>query len=437
MHNSRVEGDFNIYKILLIIFIVAMVLRVGLNVARQELFFHKPFLLSDILEDKFDDRTRCDSLWYNFAAKGFLAGRGILSIPVDIVDWKNEKVGLNFMKWKVIDGKYVIHKYIPPLYPLFLAFCYFIGGFNTLAYFIPQLILSSLTCVLIYLITSELFNKMVTLFAGFLVAFNLDLIFWASFVRTETLFIFLLALHFLLLIKGNSRRNFLLIYLSAVIFGLACLTRITLIPFLPILFFWQVCFFSKNRKESFKVALLMVLIIAAVLLPWGLRNYIVFGEFNIFSEESGILVQSVANGEQYKDIAINKEYDSNNSLILKILVFIKDNFKVYLISCWHRFVLFWSPFTYAMRPLAKVYKGLSWFMLFPAAFWGMIISRNKGKRGTGLIIIFIFYHALLHTASFVDLGLVYRYPIQPFLCIFAAYTFYELYKRIRNFDRNG
>jgi len=416
-------------KILIIIFVTAMVLRIALNVARQELFFQKPFLSTG---GQFDDRISSDSQWYNSAATGFLTGRGIASIPLHIVDWES-KISAKYMELKVVDGEYVVHKVIPPLYTLFLAFCYFTGGFNTLAYFIPQIILSSLTCVLIYLIASEIFNKIAALFAGFLVVFNLDLIFWSSFVRTETLFIFLLCLFFLLLIKGSVKNNFLFIYLGAVIFGLACLTRITLIPFLPILFVWQVYFSSKNRKENIKVAFLTALIIFAVLLPWGLRNYIVLGEFNVFTEESGILVGSVSNGEQYKDIVINKEYNSHKSLISKTLFFIKDNFKVYLISCWHRFVLFWSPFTYAMRPLAKVYKGLSWLILFPAAFWGLIISRNKGGKGTGLVIVFIFYHALLHTASFVDLGLVYRYPIQPFLCIFAGYAFYELYKKLRNF----
>jgi len=259
-----------------IIFLVAIVLRIGLNVARQELCFHKPFLLSG---GQSDERTSGDSLWYIWAAKGFLANKGVVTIPA--VSAKRYNIATpDYQGWKVIDGGYIAHKVVPPLYPLFLAICYSIGGFNTLVYFILQLILSSLTCLLIYFIANELFNSQVALFAGFSVAFYPDLIFWVSFVRTETLFIFLLSLGFLLLIKGNSRRNLFLIYISAVVFGLACLTRITLIPFVPILFLWQVYSFSENRKESFRIALLMFLIIFAVLLPWGIRNYYLFNEFN-------------------------------------------------------------------------------------------------------------------------------------------------------------
>lgn len=421
-------------KVLLIMFVVAMVLRTGLNVVRQEVFFRTPFLLSEdqLLKGLFqtDDRVASDAIWYIYAARGFLNGKGVVSMEKKAtpkVDTKKTVAG--FIDLKEIDKEYYAHKTIPPLYPLFLSICFFIGGFNTLAYFIPQLILSSLTCLLIYLISEEIFNKTVALFAGFAVAFYPDLIFWSSFARTETLFIFLHVLGFLLLIKGNFRKNLFLVYISAVIFGLACLTRVTFTPFLPILFFWIAYSFSKNRKESFWVALLFSLIIFIVLLPWGLRNYVLFGEFTILSEESGILIGTIENKEQYKDIELNDGYRSYKSLFLKIPVFIKDNFKAYLVSCWHRFMLFWYPLTYVMKPLAKLYKGLTWLIIFPASFWGMIMSRKKWRYGAGLIAIFIFYYSLLHAASFVDLGLVYRYPIQPFLCIFAAYAFCELYLR--------
>ena len=429
MGNGQIKVRLNRSVILLIIFVVAMVLRIGLNVARQELFFRTPFLTS---VDRADERTSSDAVWYIYAAKGFLNGKGVFSIDTRVLGFDPEASFASHKHWKKIDENCFAGKVVPPLYPLFLALCFFIGGFNTLAYFIPQIILGSLTCLLIYLLAGEIFNKTVALFAGFAVAFYPDLIFWAGFARTETLFIFLIVSGFLLLIKGNSRRNLFLIYMSAIIFGLACLTRITFTPFLPVLFLWQVCFFSKNRKESFRVALLMALIVFVVLLPWGVRNYILFGEFTVLSEEAGILINTIENGEQYRNIEINKGYDSYDSFILKVPIFIKDNFKVYLASCWRRFVIFWSPFTHVMRPWAKVYKGLSWLIIFPGAFWGMVISRKKSRKGAQLIIIFIFYHALLHIMSFADLGLIYRYPIQPFLCIFTAYTFSEIYKKIRN-----
>jgi len=428
MNNKRAKIKFNRSIVLLAIFLAAMVLRIGLNVARQEMFFRKPFITSVY---RVDERTSCDAAWYIYAAKAFLNGKGIMSRDVRFTDSKPETSFATYSKWKKIDENYFAHKLIPPLYPLFLSFCFFIGGFNTLAYFIPQIILSSLTCLLIYLIAEKIFNEITALFASCIMVFNLDLIFWAGFVRTETLFIFLFILGFWLLIEGNLQKKLLLVYSSAFIFGLACLTRITFAPFLPILFIWQVFSFSGKRKEGFKVAFMMALVVFAVLLPWGIRNYIVFNEFSLFSEESGILIGSIENGEQYADIDINRGYESYNSLALKMLVFIKDNFREYSASCWHRFVLFWSPFTCVMKPWAKMYKGLLWLVIFPASLWGMIISRKKWGSGVWLVVMFIFYYALLHSASFMDLGLIYRYPILPFLCVFAGYTYSVIYGKIK------
>jgi len=406
-----------------------MLLRVGLNVARQELFFDKPFLTS---VDQTDDRTSSDAVWYISGAKAFLNGKGICSANKGRMTVLSATYFDDDMNWRKIDENYFSHKSIPPLYPLFLACCFFVGGFNVLAYFIPQIVLGSLTCVLIYLISEKIFNRAVALFAGLIMVFNLDLIFWAGFARTETLFIFLFVSGFWLLLKGNSERNLFLIYGSAAIFGLACLTRITFTPFLFILFIWQIFSFSKNRKENFKIAFVASVITFAVLLPWGIRNYLVFGEFNVFSNEAEILIESAESGEQYEGVDINNGYALYDLEVLKTLIFIKDNFKEYLTSCWRRFVIFWSPFTHVMRSWAKIYKGVSWFIIFPAAFWGIIASRRKWGNGALLIAVFIFYYAFLHSASFMDLGLIYRYPILPFLCIFAGYTYNAIYENIKN-----
>ncbi len=429
INNGQGKSKLKPKTILLIIFVVAIALRIVLNVTRQELFFHTPFLKPI---DQSDDRTSSDSGWYIYGAKGFLNGKGVASMEKALVPCceDSQKSVYGFIDRKEIDERYFAHKTVPPLYTLFLALCFSIGGFNILAYFIPQLILSSLTCLLIYLLTEELFNKKAALFSGFAVAFYPDLIFWTSFARPETLFIFLVALGFLLLIKGNVQRNPFLLYLSAAVVGLASLTRITLTLFLPLIFLWQLYFYSKSRKENLKAALLMALIIAVVLFPWGIRNYILFGKFTVLSDEAGVLIGSIENKEQYSGIKVNQSYHSQSLLISKIFVFIKDNFKVYLVSCWNRFLIFWSPFTHIMRPWAKVYKGLSWLIIFPAALWGLIISCRRGKKGAEPIIIFIFYYALLYTMTLMNLNLVYRYPIQPFLCIFAGYAFTEIYRTV-------
>jgi len=404
---------------ILAILLVAVILRVGLNIAKEKAFSRGVFPLpKGVYRLK-----NSDGVWYNETARAFLNGEGIMSLDQKVLGEHN------FYAWndlKKVEGSYYAHKAVAPLYPLFLALCYSIGGFNIFSYFVPQLILGSLTCAFIYLLAEEIFNRKIALLAGLAVAFYPDLIFWVRCVRVETLFIFFLALGFLFLIKGNTQGDILFVFIGAVAFGLACLTRITFIPFVPILFFWQAIFFKNDGKRNIKAAFLMSLLIVLMLFPWCMRNFLVFGKFTPFSDE---VYAFLVKPHSISTIESEHYYLQTHSLLLRLAGFIKDNPGKYFIGFLKNFAAFWSPITPFMRPLAKVYKFLTWILVFPVAFFGMIASRRRWER-SGILIIFIFYYALLHAASFVDRGLVYRYPIQPFLCVFAAYGFWVICKEI-------
>jgi len=411
----------NRWVILSAIFFAAVSLRIGGNIIREKAFFHKPLLLSG---DAYVKNFGCDSMWYDGTAKAFLKGMGISSVGLS---WSNERQMLGQCAWvdyKKIDDIYYAHKAVPPLYPLFLALCYYLFGINTVAYFLPHIILSSLTCILVYLLGEEIYNdRKIALTGALATAFYPDLIFWTYQVRTETLFIFLIVLGFWLLVRGNARKSSLFILMSGVPFGLAALTRGVFIPFIPLLFLWQM-FSSKNGGRKTVIAsLAMILVIFLVLLPWCARNLLVFNKFTPFCDEVyAFLFPAGANMED----RANTLCRMNDSLISRVTAFIMNDPGSYILSCWERFVMFWSPYTVHMKNIAKLYKGLAWVAIFPLAFFGIVLSRKIWRR-SGLIIMFIFYHALIHSLSCVDSGLVYRYPIIPFICIFAAYGFWTIY----------
>jgi len=413
------------WAVLFTIFLTAVLLRVGGNIAREKLFFHKPFLLSG--NEYFKD-FGCDSMWYDGTAKALLKGKGISSISLN---WYNEKNLGDEYVWidhKRIDDTYYAHKAISPFYPIFLALCYYLWRASTLAYFIPHVIIGSLTCVFIYLLAEEVFNDTrIALTSALAVAFYPDLVFWTYQVRTETLFIFFLSLGFWFLIRGNARQNTIFVLTSAVVFGLACLTRETLIPFIPLLFLWQVFSGGKPAKERVKTGLSLMLIILAVLAPWCGRNLLVFGKFTPFGDE---VYAFLFHEGPDKVQEANYLCRSNKFLISRIFAFIANDPKAYALAFLERFITFWSPYTALMKGLAKLYKGLTWLILFPLGFFGMAFLRKNWSRA-GLLVIFIFYYSLLHAASFVDSGLVYRYPIQPFICIFAAYGFCTIYEKVK------
>lgn len=81
----------------------------------------------------------------------------------------------------------------PPIYPLFLAFFYFIFGYNIYAFFFPQIALASITAVLIFLLAQKLFfNKAISFSAGLTFALNPHFILVSIQPYSETLFFFLL-----------------------------------------------------------------------------------------------------------------------------------------------------------------------------------------------------------------------------------------------------
>jgi 4-amino-4-deoxy-L-arabinose transferase-like glycosyltransferase len=413
--------------ILPIIFLLALSLRLGLNVVRQEKFFHEPFLLSG---KHYVENISSDSALYDGIARAFMAGKGPGSIEESEL---REHFFLKFYPWtrhKNIGGGYYALNAAPPLYPIFLALCYYLGGLNTLSYFIPQIILGSLTCLLIYYLAEEIFDQKTAVLAGFMMALYPALIFWSYLIRVETLFIFLLCLGFLLMIKGNRSRSMFLICLSAIIFGLACLTRVTLIFFIPVLFIWEILYFSADKIKNLKTASVMMVLIALVLTPWCIRNFLVFNNFTPFSDEINIVIlgawteDPIEIGYSYA-MPYYKTYDST---VMRIIMYVKDHFSQYFTFVIKRLALFWYPCTEGMRPIAKIYKSLTWIIIFPSAFWGMFASVKRRTKSALLIVIFIFYYYLMHAASFVDGGLVYRYPIEPFLCIFAAYGYLSFFQ---------
>ena len=93
-------------KTLLILFLVAISLRIALNVARQEIFFDKPFMTA--VDTRSDDRTYSDAAFYIFSAKSLLEGKTIIGMRVEDINWDPE----SFLPYYVNeDGGPVIDPY--------------------------------------------------------------------------------------------------------------------------------------------------------------------------------------------------------------------------------------------------------------------------------------------------------------------------------------
>ena len=422
----------------MIIFLLAVFIRLIGNYFVEATILHKPFIVSG--EAFYKDRTpTTDTLNYKYTAKSLIEGHGY---AVRFTDWEEAQADqnsrypvekypwLNALFVKDADG-YFKHKQVPPVYPLFLAVSLLLFGISTFSYFIPQVLLGGLSSVLVYLITKKKFNEKIAILAGLITALYPELIFTSYMVRVELLFIFLLLSCFWLLQGDYSKKNLYLAGLTGAILGLAVLTRLTLLFFVPIIFIWE--YFCSGEKKAAKIKYLFILFVSFlfVLLPWAIRNYMVFGSFTIMTDEVGTIVTKIPLSEYNNSISTAPSY-----LLVWIKMILIDPID-FLKESFYRFVLYLSPFTSYMNFSAKLLKGLSWLFVFPASFLGMVLAAKRYWVSSGLIILFILYYILMHSMSFVDRGLTYRYPILPFLSIFSAYGYWYIYDRFKQRKRGN
>ncbi|MEE2789232.1 MAG: glycosyltransferase family 39 protein [Myxococcota bacterium] len=142
-----------------------------------------------------------------------------------------------------------------------------------------QIVLDSANCVLLFWIVSMLFTRspFPAFFAGLFAASSPFLIFYSKAFLKESLTAFFLTLGVGLFILAMKRRKLRYWTLPGIAFGLMALTSpqfFLLPPFLVgcVLLFWR-------REQWIKKMCIMMLMFAASILPWTIRNAVVFGEF--------------------------------------------------------------------------------------------------------------------------------------------------------------
>jgi len=165
-----------------------------------------------------------------------------------------------------------------PLYPLFIAFIYSLFGIkNYLAVYIAQSLLSIVLCYLIYIFIRKAFNKFSAII-GFLIAgiYTFYIFFTAYLIRETLVFTLLFASFYFLFssVTCENKYNKRYLFITAVFLTLLFFTDARYLFFLPFLFI--IFFVYKNLKESIKSYSLLLAMIFLFLIPWNVRNYIVY-----------------------------------------------------------------------------------------------------------------------------------------------------------------
>jgi 4-amino-4-deoxy-L-arabinose transferase-like glycosyltransferase len=162
----------------------------------------------------------------------------------------------------------------PPLYVYFIGMTSALfGTLEAVKY--AQCLAGVLLVPALGLVGRRVFGERAALLAAVVAAFYPDLVWFASHFWAETVFTVLLwwALERLVAADGEGGTRAALV--SGLLWGLAVLTRETVLYFLPIAALWL----AWRRTGGARRAAMLLAVSALVVLPWTLRNWIVFHAF--------------------------------------------------------------------------------------------------------------------------------------------------------------
>ncbi|MEK6645267.1 MAG: glycosyltransferase family 39 protein [Candidatus Firestonebacteria bacterium] len=352
-----------------------------------------------------------------------------------------------------------------PVYPYLIATIYKIFGHSYLAVRMFQVLISVLSCFLVYKISKAIFEitenanytEKIAIASSFLFALYPSFIIYTGMIYTETLFIFLLLFSMFCLIQVFKADKFWLwMILSGISLGFTSLCRTTTILF-PIFLIAIIYLYNLFKKDLvFKKVILMKILLVFILsiltiVPWTIRNDVAFKKFIPVMTRVG---QNLWGGnyipyDGYWDVWTNKvsreEFTNTMNTITKGYygidadeILLREGIKNIIQNPWGTFLLgLKKMYRFWIFPVGSGFiaeKGLSLLskiIMIPHIIIlifggiGMYFGMCKNKLSM-LLVAIIFYYTFAHTVFLVVPR--YHLPIMPYVLIFAVYGVYKIIK---------
>jgi len=178
----------------------------------------------------------------------------------------------------------------PPGYPVFVALIYALGTNNLATLRLAQAVLGTATVIVTYQVAMLAFSQYrLALLAALLVALHPVLLYLTGLVYPETLAILLtmLALWLLKVVTTEPPQRTGVPLVLGSLLGAIVLMRPSMLIFALLSIGW-VWMAQRDRQRSFARATLILLVLVLSILPWTIRNYLVFHEFIPLATEGGV-----------------------------------------------------------------------------------------------------------------------------------------------------
>lgn len=193
----------------------------------------------------------------------------------------------------LVDGQpFVLAQRRTPVYPIVMAGSVALFGRDLLAITFAQHLLGVLTAIFTYGIGRLTFGRAVGLLAGLGAALSSPLLIYEHYLITESVFTFFLILSMLLLVAGLKTERMPYFAAGGLALGLAALTRpvgqavLVALPVAAIVVF-------RRWRPSLVACALAIGCFALLVVPWAIRNQVVYGTAGAASTGRFLISRSV------------------------------------------------------------------------------------------------------------------------------------------------
>lgn len=361
--------------------------------------------------------------------------------------WAREISGGNWLGDRVF--------YQAPLYPYFLAVIYTFLGRDFLVVRIIQIILGIASCLLLARAGRYFFSKKAGIITGFLLALYPTAVFFDGLIQKAVLGFFFMSLLLYLIAKTVNEPNKTRWLFMGMVLGCMGLTRENALILIPVILFWLFVYF-RNMVFQKRAAWCALIIggLAIILVPMGLRNKVVGGDFVLTTSQFGPNLY-IGNNEKAdgrymplrpdrgdwrferqdatelaeEAMGVNlSPSEVSRYWVRRTLSYIESNPLDWIKLITKKWLLVWNSLEVADAESQYVHyhgsvmlKWLGFFfhfgVMFPIAVFGIYITWRDRKR------LWILYLILIGFAASVTLFYVfarYRYPMIGVVLLFAG-----------------
>lgn len=392
-------------------------------------------------------------------------------------DWGRWQYALNV----IAQGPFVTqveHFYKPeatrgPVLPWIMSILILFFGENWLPIFFLNAFIGSLTCILIFLICEQhIKNRILGLFAGLWAAFHVSFIRYTATAGNEVWVPFFIVLMVFILLslkklKSWDKSLYKNLFLLSLIFALLIHTDERYLSYLPFVFMVILFWDHRNLINGIKKGMLFVFVVLILMVPWIIRNYVVFDNLVILTTRTASLTSKFIN---YNDDLVFKhtsdcfhlsetqidsvisglktKFDDGDDIDPLQIEAMKNGHIPHLFSTseafWSRFKLLWQPihlkgfyritgFNYegkwSLRHNLAV--GLSYGLLIPFLFIGLVKLYHQKKKIAIFLFSILLYHSTIHVLFVPYTRDRYRIPVDAIVIILGVYGILTSYRYIK------